>query len=105
MRMMANNQAANNPVPVYRNIPHALKSIYSSEGLNALYRGFGTSLAAGVTTYGTFFAIYADGKKRYGFDKDKPHKLKHIGLSFRAGIVSMLIAAPFWTIKTRMALF
>lgn len=102
---MANNQAKNNPVPVYRSIPHALKTIYQTEGFNTLYRGFGTSLAAGVTTYGMFFYIYADGKKRYGFDKDKPHKLKHLGLSFRAGVVSMLVAAPFWTIKTRMALF
>ena len=105
MRFQANNQAKNNPIPAYRGIFHALANIYKTEGFASMYRGVCLSLTAGGIANSIFFYLYADGKNRYGYDKSNPYGLKGILISLRAGIASMFITAPLWTIKTRMALF
>lgn len=51
-----------------------------------------------------FFYVYADGKRRYNFDKDKPNSWVTAWISFRAGICSMTVTTPMWTTKTRLTL-
>merc|ERR1711990_664201 len=48
---------------------------------------------------------YSDGKKRYGFDQNKPYSWQTMAISYRAGIASMAVTTPFWTVKTRLALY
>ena len=97
--------AENNPIPAYRGIFDALRSIYVNEGVGALYRGISMNIVAGSLANSIFFYTYNQGKKTYGFDENKPYGLKTILLSYRAGLTSMAITTPFWTVKTRMALF
>ena len=70
-----------------------------------MYRGVMLSLTAGGIANSLFFYLYADGKNRYGYDKQNPYGLQGILISLRASIVSMIVTAPLWTIKTRMTLF
>ena len=105
LRFQANNHAKNNPIPAYRGIFHALYNIYKTEGFASMYRGVTMSLTAGALANSIFFYLYADGKNRYGYDKQNPYGIKGILISLRAGIAAMAVTAPLWTIKTRMALF
>lgn len=101
----ASNLASNNPIPAYRGIADALTSMYRIEGFAALYRGVAMNIVAGSIANSLFFYIYQDGKKRYEFDPNNPYALKTLLISYRAGIISMAVTAPLWTVKTRMALF
>ena len=75
LRFQANNHAKNNPIPAYKGIGHALWNIYRIEGLSSLYRGVSMSLSAGSMANSIFFYLYADGKKRYGYDASNPYAL------------------------------
>ncbi len=99
------DRAINNPIPAYRSILHALNTIYRNEGLKAMYRGVLINMIAGSIANSVFFAMYQDGKTRYGFDPNNPDTLKTIIISWRSGLISMAITAPLWTIKTRMITF
>jgi hypothetical protein len=79
--------------------------MYTQEGINALYRGVMINIVAGSIANSVFFYVYSDGKKKYGFDQNKPYSLQTMAISYRAGIASMAITTPFWTVKTRMALY
>ena len=61
-------------------------------------------IAGSIANMGFFYA-YADGKKKYHYDQSKPYTLTTALISLRAGIFSMTITAPLWTIKTRLALY
>ena len=63
------------------------------------------ALVAGSMANSVFFYLYTDGKNRYGYDQNNPYQLKNLLVSYRAGIASMFICAPLWTLKTRMVLF
>lgn len=101
----ANNLALNNPIPKYRGIFHAVGDMYKTEGFGSLYRGVMINIIAGSIANSIFFYVYSEGKQRYNFDPEKPYGYKTLLISYRAGITSMAITAPLWTIKTRMALF
>jgi hypothetical protein len=75
------------------------------EGFFSLYRGVIINLIAGSIANSVFFYVYQDGKKRYEYDPKQPYSLKTIMISMRAGLVSMFVSAPLWTIKTRMVLY
>ncbi|CDW89152.1 UNKNOWN [Stylonychia lemnae] len=62
-------------------------------------------MIAGTIANSIFFYVYSDGKKRYNYDPKQPYSLKTIFISMRAGLVSMFLTTPMWTIKTRLALF
>ena len=79
--------------------------MYRLEGFNALYRGVLMSAFAGSIANSIFFYVYADGKKKYNFDQNKPYSWQTMIISYRAGLVSMAITTPLWTLKTRMALY
>lgn len=102
---IASNLAKNNPIPMYRGIYHALKQISAEEGFFSLYRGVIISLFAGSIANSIFFYVYADGKKRYKYDNERPYSLNTVLISMRAGLVSMFLTAPLWTVKTRMVLY
>lgn len=101
----ASNLASNNPIPAYRGISDAITNIYHTEGFAALYRGVAMNIIAGSIANSLFFYIYQDGKKRYEYDSSNPYSVKTLLISYRAGIISMAVTAPMWTVKTRMALF
>lgn len=79
--------------------------MYKHEGFAALYRGVAVNIVAGSIANSIFFYVYTEGKKRYHYDPDNPYSVKTLIISYRAGITSMAITAPFWTVKTRLALF
>ena len=82
-----------------------MNTIYKEEGFFSLYRGVIINLIAGSIANSVFFYVYQDGKTRYDYDPKQPYSLKTIMISMRAGLVSMFVSAPLWTIKTRMVLY
>lgn len=70
-----------------------------------LYRGVVINMVAGSIANSIFFYIYADGKKRYHYDPSKPYSFTTVIISMRAGLVSMFLTTPMWTVKTRLALY
>lgn len=63
------------------------------------------NMFAGSIANSLFFYIYSDGKRRYNYDPNHPYSLKTVLISLRAGVVSMTLTAPLWTIKTREVLY
>ena len=97
--------AKNNPIPAYRGIYDAISKMYKSEGLSSLYRGVLMNAFAGALANSIFFYVYSDGKKRYNYNPDKPFGLTTMLISYRAGLASMFVTTPLWTVKTRIILF
>lgn len=62
------------------------------------------NVVAGSIANSIFFYVYTDGKKRYGYDPSRPYSLNTVFISMRAGLISMLITNPLWTVKTRVIL-
>ena len=79
--------------------------MYKNEGFGSLYRGVVLNAFAGALANSIFFYVYSDGKKRYNYDPEKPFALSTIFISQRAGLASMALTTPFWTVKTRVVLF
>jgi hypothetical protein len=104
-KQLANDLAKNNPIPKYHGITHAMKTIYVEEGFFSLYRGVLINIIAGSIANSVFFYVYQDGKTRYQYDPKHPYSMKTILISLRAGLISMFVSAPLWTIKTRMVLY
>ena len=76
-----------------------------NEGFGSLYRGVVINAVAGSIANSIFFYVYNDGKKRYDYDANNPYSYKTLLISYRAGLASMAITTPFWTVKTRVVLF
>ena len=72
---VASNLAKNNPIPEYKGIFDALRTMYINEGFGSLYRGLLMNILAGSAANSIFFYTYSEGKKRYGYDKEKPYGL------------------------------
>lgn len=70
-----------------------------------MYRGVFINMLAGSIANSIFFYVYSDGKKRYNYDQSHPYSMATVIISLRAGLVSMFMTAPLWTIKTRMQLY
>eukprot|EP00347_Sterkiella_histriomuscorum_P013088 403366067 len=102
---ISSDLARNNPIPQYKGIFDALNRMRIEEGFSVLYRGVLVNMIAGSIANSIFFFIYSDGKKRYNFDPNHPYSLKTILISMRAGVVSMFLTTPMWTIKTRLVLY
>ena len=80
--------------------------MYKEEGgIYMLYRGVMVNMLAGAAAHGLFFFFYADGKNKYNYDPNSPYSLKTMFISLRAGLFSMAITAPLWTLKTRLILY
>jgi hypothetical protein len=75
------------------------------EGFPVLYRGVLVNMIAGSIANSIFFYVYSDGKRRYHFDPNHPYSFKTILISLRAGLASMFLTTPMWTVKTRLVLF
>lgn len=105
IRFQASDLAKNNPIPKYGGIMDAFRRIRLEEGLHSLYRGVIINMVAGSIANSIFFYVYSDGKKRYDYDPKHPYSVKTILISMRAGLVSMFMTAPLWTVKTRMVLY
>jgi len=82
-----------------------MHKIKLEEGFSVLYRGVLINIIAGSVANSIFFYVYADGKKRYNYDPNHPYSLKTVFISMRAGLTSMFITTPMWTMKTRLALY
>jgi hypothetical protein len=79
--------------------------MYRNEGFSSLYRGVIINAFAGSLANSIFFYVYSDGKNRYGFDQSKPYSWQTLFISYRAGLASMAVTTPFWTVKTRLSLY
>lgn len=79
--------------------------MWKEEGFMSLYRGVFMNIFAGSVANSLFFYVYEDGKKRHGFDSKQPYSWRTALISYKAGLVSMAVTTPLWTVKTRMILF
>jgi hypothetical protein len=104
MSIIAANEAKNNPIPQYRGIIDALSKMQKAEGFRTLYRGVFMNVVAGSIANSVFFYVYTDGKKRYAYDPKRPYSLTTVLISMRAGLASMFVTSPMWTVKTRVIL-
>lgn len=82
-----------------------MRTMRMEEGFSVLYRGVLINMVAGSIANSIFFYVYSDGKKRYNYDPNHPYSMKTVFISMRAGLVSMMITTPMWTLKTRLALY
>jgi len=105
LRFQASDQAKNNPIPQYRGIYDALRTMYQVEGMASLYRGAFVNIVAGSFANFAFFYVYSDGKIRYDYDPSQPNSWTTVLISLRAGVASMMLTTPMWVVKTRLALY
>jgi hypothetical protein len=96
--------ASNNPIPQYRGIYDALRTMYQKEGLPSLYRGVVLNLVASSIAQSIFFYVYTEGKHRYSYDENNPSGWTTALISLRAGLASMTLTTPMWVVKTRIVL-
>ena len=104
VRFQAADLASNNPIPNYKGIIDALKTMYKTEGIASLYRGVLLNLFASSIAQSLFFYMYADGKRRYNYDQNNPNSWVTAWISLRAGVFSMTVTTPMWVVKTRITL-
>jgi hypothetical protein len=105
LRFQAVDHATNNPIPPYKGIADAFKTIYRTEGFLALYRGVLINIVAGSVANSIFFSVYQYGKRIYNFDSNNPKSWKTIAISMQAGVIAQVVTMPLWVVKTRLALY
>lgn len=104
LRLQANDGMKNHHLPKYQGVIDTFKTMWAKEGLVAFYRGMFVNIAANAVSGGLFFGIFADGKKRYNYDRETSPLWLTIWISLRAGLVTMTFVNPIWCVKTRVTL-
>ncbi|KAH9809230.1 mitochondrial carrier domain-containing protein, partial [Melampsora americana] len=89
------------------------RDIQCTEGLRALFRGLGQTLAGAIPARSINFYVYSTGKEFYSqlfnpTSSFQPHQdtssLVHIFSAITAGIATSTATNPIWVIKTRLQL-
>lgn len=82
-----------------------LRSIYINEGLYALWKGMGATMAGVVPARAIHFSSYQYGKRMLTeLNGGMEGSLLHLGAAAIAGIITATITNPIWVVKTRMQL-
>jgi hypothetical protein len=103
-RLQANDGMKNNHLPKYNGVIDTFKKMWVNEGLISFYRGMWINILANSVSGGIFFGLFADGKKRYNYNRETSPLWLTIWISLRAGLVTMTVVNPIWCIKTRITL-
>ncbi|KAI5819995.1 mitochondrial carrier domain-containing protein [Pyronema omphalodes] len=77
-----------------------LKNIHQLEG--SLYRGLAINVIGNMSSWGLFFFLYADFKKRIAAKDGSVSDVGYWFTSAAAGVTTAVITNPLWVIKTRM---
>ena len=104
LRLQANDGMRNHHLPKYKGFFDAAKSMWGQEGYIAFYRGMYINLIANMITGGFFFGLFADGKKRYKYNRETSPLWLTIWISLRAGMITMFFVTPIWCVRTRVTL-
>jgi hypothetical protein len=104
VRLQANDGMKNNHLPKYEGAIDTFKTMWKNEGLVSFYRGMYINILANAVSGGIFFGIFADGKKRYNYERETAPLWLTMWISLRAGLVTMTLVNPIWCIKTRVTL-
>ncbi|SPJ70360.1 related to folate transporter/carrier (mitochondrial) [Fusarium torulosum] len=90
---------------LYKGFMHTARLIWREEGVRGMYRGMGPLLLGYLPTWGIYFTVYQQSKRRLPeLDlqlKTRPN-LVNILSSLAAGSVSTLVTTPIWAIKVRL---
>jgi solute carrier family 25 (mitochondrial citrate transporter), member 1 len=88
---------------VYTSLPHAVRVIYSSQGLRGLYRGLLSTTAKQSATSAVRMGTYSSLKTSYAKWMGRAPKsvLETFSLGACAGVVTVYATQPFDAVKTR----
>lgn len=87
---------------LYRNLTDCLTQTYRTEGVSALYRGFGVSIAGIIVYRAAFFGFYDTAKAVLFENPRQAHPVAALGVGFAVETVSGVIAYPFDTVRRRL---
>ena len=96
IRLQANDGMRNNHLPKYNGAFDAIAKMWKKEGLVAFYRGMYINILANAISGGIFFSVYADGKKKYNYDRETSSIWLTALISLRAGLITMTVVNPIW---------
>ena len=82
-----------------RSSVHAMKTLFSKEGVRGLWRGIGPSLAGVAPTRAVHFQVYGWAK---ALEVCPSPALTHLCSAGFAGCVAATVSNPIWVVKTRM---
>uniref|UniRef100_A0A8D0EE98 Mitochondrial thiamine pyrophosphate carrier n=1 Tax=Salvator merianae TaxID=96440 RepID=A0A8D0EE98_SALMN len=98
--------AAQGEPKIYRNLRHAVVSMYGQEGLLTFYKGLTPTLIAVVPYAGFQFSFYSFLKKLYDWivpsEEMKKGNVKNFVCGSCAGVLSKTVTYPFDLFKKRM---
>ncbi|KAF8316670.1 mitochondrial carrier [Clavulina sp. PMI_390] len=85
---------------------HILRDIYKFEGVTALFKGLGPTLAGAVPARSINFFVYGNGKQiiATNFNNGEENSLVHLSAAACAGIATSTATNPIWVVKTRLQL-
>lgn len=84
---------------------NTLKSIYTTEGITALWRGMGPTIVGVMPSRAIYFSTYSKTKHLLtGWNNDKDSSWIHLSAAVNAAVVTSTATNPIWLIKTRMQL-
>lgn len=82
-----------------------LRSIYTSEGLSALWRGMGPTIVGVMPSRAIYFSTYSSAKHLLmGVNGGVESSWIHLSSALAAGIATSTATNPIWLVKTRMQL-
>ncbi|XP_042307245.1 mitochondrial thiamine pyrophosphate carrier isoform X2 [Sceloporus undulatus] len=98
--------AAQGEPKLYRNVRHAVKSMYQGEGLRSFYRGLTPTTIAVIPYAGFQFSFYNLLKKLYDWifpnEEMKKGNVKNFVCGSCAGVLSKTLTYPFDLFKKRL---
>lgn len=95
--------AAQGEPKIYRNLRHAISTMYHNEGMLTFYRGLSPTLLAVFPYAGLQFFFYNVFKKMLGPDSNAPNgNLQSLLCGSGAGMISKTITYPFDLFKKRL---
>lgn len=86
---------------VYRSLSQSIKTIYSEEGVRALYRGAHVAVCGATASWGVYMYLYRETLRIAG---DRTEFSARAVASVVASSVASVLSNPIWLIKTRMQL-
>ena len=91
----------------YHSMYSATRTVLAKEGAAGLYQGLTPAAIASAGSWGFYFLLYENSKKRKLRNCDNGTKLgtaDHLLSGVEAGVVLVLAFNPLWLVKTRLAL-
>ena len=92
-------------LPLYRGVPHAIRTIVQLEGVAGLYAGLLPNVVGSTASWGIYFHFYNGFKERMGSRREAMgDSAVYIAAATAAGVLTTLMMHPVFTIKTRLQL-